>query len=81
MIPQEYVDNYIFEDIKEILEDKEVDDELEKPWKDDLTKLQKFKKALQNLGSLNSKELKRADFKKMLSKSELNNEIKGWENF
>lgn len=44
IIPQTHVDSHVFDDINELLDNKDIDQNIGDDWKDGLTKFQKFKK-------------------------------------
>lgn len=67
----------MLDDIKGLLEDKDIDDTLGDHWKDDLTKIQKFKRCLRNLVSQNNKDLKKFDYNKVVANLPLKKGFEG----
>lgn len=58
IVPSDVVDLHVLEDANLLLDDPDVDPTMGDIWKENLTKLDKFRKCLRNLVAINTRDLK-----------------------
>jgi hypothetical protein len=67
----------VLDDIIELLNDKDIDQNIGDDWKDGLTKVQKFKKWLRNITNENIKDLKKFNFNDIIGERNEPNKFEG----
>lgn len=76
-MPQEHVDSHVLDDINVLFEDEDIDPTLNDIWKDNITKMDKFRRCLRNLVAINTKELKKLDVNKFVANTPLQKHFEG----
>jgi len=75
MIPQEYVDEHVFEEIVKRLEHKDLDTNIYISWKQGMTRLQRFKSCLINFVKDNNEARNSFNFTTFLEKNQIDKTV------